>query len=281
VMALASDVYAQYADFYPGKSLQYKQAAIAAWNWATANPEQVYNQPEDVKTGGYGDNHLADEFAFAAAQLFLLTQDPQYLAEFKRLNQNLTVPNWGSTAALGYYALVSFAKDLLEPAYYQELEQTLIKQAELIVNQQQDSAYQVPMEATDFVWGSNAVAMNKAMLLLVAYQHKAEPQFRNGAIALTDYVLGRNPTSYAYVTGFGHKSPMNIHHRPSEADGILAPVPGFVAGGAQNGWQDKCLYPSKLPAASYVDDFCSYSTNEIAINWNAPLVYVLAGLQVH
>jgi endoglucanase len=32
------------------------------------------------------------------------------------------------------------------------------------------------------------------------------------------------------------------------------------------------------PAKMYLDDWESYATNEIAINWNAPLVFVLAGL---
>ena len=279
VMAFASQVYADFESSYPGKSAEFQQAALAAWQWAKANPEQYYQQPQDVKTGGYGDQHLADEFAFAAAQLFLLTNQQSYLDEFNALAQPLTVPNWASTAALGYYSLLSFGKSQLAPSLYEKYINQLLEQAQLMVEQQAQSAYQLPLIESDFVWGSNAVVMNKAMLLLIANQHKPDPQFRNGAVALTDYIVGRNPTGYSYVTGFGERSPMHIHHRPSEADGVVAPVPGFVAGGAQNGWQDKCQYPSKLPAASYVDDFCSYSTNEIAINWNAPLVYVLAGLQ--
>jgi len=279
VMAFASQVYSDYESAYPGKSAAYSHAALKAWDWAKAHPEVYYQQPDDVKTGAYGDKNLADEFAFAAAQLFVLTQDPSYLDEFLRLDQPFTVANWASTAGLGYFTLVSFAQDLMSAEQYQQIADKLIKQAELIVTQLEESAYQVPLIESDFVWGSNAVAMNKAMVLLIANQYKVKPQFRDGAVALSDYVLGRNPTGYAYVTGFGQQSPLHIHHRPSEADGVVAPVPGFVAGGAQNGWQDKCTYPSKMPAASYVDDFCSYSTNEIAINWNAPLVYVLAALQ--
>ena len=30
------------------------------------------------------------------------------------------------------------------------------------------------------------------------------------------------------------------------------------------------------PAKMYLDDQASYATNEIAINWNAPLVFLLA-----
>jgi endoglucanase len=38
-------------------------------------------------------------------------------------------------------------------------------------------------------------------------------------------------------------------------------------------------YTSRQPALSYLDHFCSYASNEVAINWNAPLVYVAAALQ--
>ena len=38
-------------------------------------------------------------------------------------------------------------------------------------------------------------------------------------------------------------------------------------------------YPSDQPALSYVDHTCNFASNEEAINWNAPLVYVLTALQ--
>ena len=60
-------------------------------------------------------------------------------------------------------------------------------------------------------------------------------------------------------------------------------MPGWLVGGPQPGQQDKqgCPqpYPSALPARSYLDHACSYASNEIAINWNAPLVYVSGAIQ--
>ncbi|NCP66515.1 MAG: cellulase [Paraglaciecola sp.] len=279
VMALASDVYADFAEHFPGHSQRYKQAALQAWQWAKTHPQQIYQQPADVKTGAYGDKNLNDEFAFAAAQLFVLTGEGRFLQEFDDLAPTLSVPSWNNTAGLAYYALLEAPLTALGKQHQQKLEQQWSNMTAEIVEQYSASAYHVPMLVSDFVWGSNAVAMNKAMLLLIANRHVKQAQIREAAVALLDYVLGRNPTGYAYVTGFGDKSPMHIHHRPSQADQVLEPVPGWLAGGAQNGWQDKCAYPSSTPAGSYLDDFCSYSTNEIAINWNAPLVYVLAALQ--
>jgi endoglucanase len=83
------------------------------------------------------------------------------------------------------------------------------------------------------------------------------------------------------VTGFGSRSPKNIHHRPSAADGITEPVPGYLAGGPNLSVKTDCnvnIPRSKYPASSYLDMECSYSTNEIVINWNAPLIFLSGGI---
>ena len=57
-----------------------------------------------------------------------------------------------------------------------------------------------------------------------------------------------------------------------------------MAGGPNPGQQDtpsSCYnkYPSKPPAKSYVDDKCSYASNEIAINWNASFAYLSLAIE--
>jgi endoglucanase len=105
----------------------------------------------------------------------------------------------------------------------------------------------------------------------------------DAAQSALDYVLGRNPLGQSMVTGFGTRSPRHPHHRPSQADGVAAPVPGFLVGGPNPQRQDaqhcRVPYPSSLPALAYIDHDCSYASNEVAINWNAPLAYVSAALQ--
>lgn len=75
---------------------------------------------------------------------------------------------------------------------------------------------------------------------------------------------------------------MHIHHRQSGADAVIDPVPGLLAGGPNQFLQDTrsgAVYPAKAaPMQCYVDQQPSYASNEICINWNAPLVYVLGFL---
>jgi endoglucanase len=74
---------------------------------------------------------------------------------------------------------------------------------------------------------------------------------------------------------------MNPHHRPSGADNIDEPVPGFILGGPNMNKQDRSTvkYTSDFPARSYQDVQASYASNEVCLNWNAPAVFVLGYLQ--
>ena len=279
VMATASRIYSDFSTDYPGKADEFRQAAITAWQWAQANQNIVYSQNGNgVSTGEYGDTQLNDEFAWAAAELFILTGLQTYKDEFFARNVGADAPAWPNVSALAYVSLLNNGQSLLNATEFQTIENTLLASADNILTTYNDSPYKVAMRRSDYVWGSNAVVLNRAWIMLEAYKLNSNNEFLNAAHGAIDYVLGRNPTDYSFVTGFGNKTPMGIHHRQSRADGIAAPIPGFIAGGPQPGQQDGCSYPSSQPALSYLDDWCSYSSNEIAINWNAPLVYVLAAL---
>lgn len=277
LMAYASVVMRDYEKQFPGRSGQYLQAAESAWAWAKKNPKLLYVQPYDVSTGAYAfaNEDLQDEWLWAAAELFRASSKKSYLSGIE-LPEKPRVPEWGAVEGLGLYALARQSK---AGKLHQGARDLLIAMADRMVKEYWQSGYLVAMTEADFRWGSNSVALNKAIVLLSADRLRANKDYRPAARGLLDYVLGRNPTGYSYVTGFGHKSTLRPHHRIAHYDGVSPPIPGMLAGGPQPGWQDECKYPSRLPAKSYLDEWCSYSTNEVAINWNAPLVYVLAALR--
>ena len=134
--------------------------------------------------------------------------------------------------------------------------------------------------ADDFVWGSNAVAANYGMELLVANRMAGDPGFVEVALDNLHYLLGRNTFSISWVTQVGANPYHHPHHRPSGADANREPWPGLLAGGPNAGRQDPVLrnLPAGLPPAKvYADEQASYAGNEIAINWQAALVFLLAG----
>ncbi len=280
VLAMASRVFTEFESEFPGVAQGYANKAIDAYEWAKANPDALYKQPTDVATGAYDDESASDEFSWAAAELFLLTQQDRYYDDFKRQRidpaSNLT---WSSVGALAFISLAESGKKLLTKTQYADVKDKLIKAADNHYQIYKNSAYGVSISEPDFVWGSNGDVLNNGLVLVQAYRLTKDEKYKRAAMSTVDYVLGKNATGYSFVTGYGDKTPMNIHHRISVSDNTELPVPGFLAGGPHSGRQDDCEYDGKYPATTYADTVCSYSTNEIAINWNAPLVYMLAAAQ--
>jgi len=277
VMAVASRVYAEIDPDFSAKAIE---AAEYAWEWANEHPEAYYQQPSGVFTGEYGDNNLDDEFDWAAAELYITTGEDHYWEAFNENAGYVGIPSWQYVRPLSWVSLAHHMDDLTGAANLDIIQNRITHQANELRNEYQSSAYGVSMghEPWQFLWGSNAMALNHSVILLQAYKLTMDDSYLNAAQSNLDYVLGRNATGYSFVTGHGSRTPMDPHHRQSSADNNTDPVPGMIAGGPHAGQQDNCNYPSDLPAKSYLDSWCSYSTNEVAINWNAALAYVTGGV---
>lgn len=290
VTAFAARVLAAY-EGYEQQSAELLTAAKQAWLWSEAHPNKPYVQPEDVKTGTYiyPNETFVDERFWAAVELAISTGELSYLSEIELDKVEAGVASWDFVAPLGWMSLSQAQAQGKGFKTYAQSARIRLKQiADKMLDEFSDSAFSTSMNTfkqgngsagADFVWGSNGVLANHNVLLFHAYADEPEK-----VIAViqgnVDYLLGKNATGYSFVTGFGVKSPQNIHHRPSWADDIAAPIPGFLVGGPHSGQQDNCPgYSSKLAALSYTDETCSYATNEVAINWNAPLLFSLALLQ--
>ena len=295
VTAVASRIFSDYENEKPGFSAQLLQASKDAYTWAKANPTIYYEQGtgllDDVVTGAYDDTDVTDEFQWAATELFITTGDQNYENDIDVNTLNGGTPGWQKVNSL---ALISIAHHsaTLPTSITTTANATLLGLADALKNTVNTSAMNVAMAHisdtnTDFVWGSNGVASNQIILLIRAFSLTNDTSYLDAAYNAIDYLFGRNGTGYSFVTGFGDETPIDPHHRISVSDGITIPVPGMLVGGPHSGQQDvgtnswECaasVYPSTLPAKSYTDNYCSYSTNEITINWNAPFMYSLHAL---
>ncbi|MBA4849972.1 glycoside hydrolase family 9 protein [Emticicia sp. BO119] len=292
VMAQANRIFKSYEKQLPGLADSCLIAAKKAWEWAKANPNTLYLQNEnnkqfdpDIVTGEYGDRNTQDEWIWAAIELWISTGDNGYSLPINLFpDKNLQLPTWNQVRMLGYYSLISSEKILTQrgkqalPA----LKKMIIHFADDLLAGVEQQAFNTVMGKTarDYMWGSSSHAANQGVALLQAYKITSDKKYLEGALGNLDYLLGRNAVGYSFLTGFGSKQVMHPHHRPSEADGIVDPIPGLLSGGPNPGQQDKCAtYTSKIADESFTDDVCSYASNEIAINWNAPMVYLAAAIE--
>lgn len=286
VTAQASRILQKYRKQLPGLSDSCLKASVKAWQWAEKNPAMEYNQDANNKkyepkitTGAYGDKTFTDEWAWATAELFVTTKNKLYYDVFiKQRKDSLSLPSWSNVEMLGDYTLLRF-KDKL-PAFtqkdIQQIKQQLIQMADKYIANVPANAFQTVMGQTpkDFTWGSNSNAANQGIVLINAYFLTKDRKYINNALTNLDYLLGRNATGYSFLSGVGSKSIMHPHHRQSVADGVTDPVPGLLSGGPNPGKQDGCKYEFSEPETTFSDTDCSYASNEIAINWNAPFVYL-------
>ncbi len=279
VAAHASQTLKPYGKAYLGLAAESLEKAEKAWIWALQHPDVIYIQPGDIKTGAYGDRYLKDEFFWAAAELYLATGKQEYADAIIRYYMKPATPEWAVVQGLGFMSLISAYDKLPVPVKNTGLKADFMSHVDKLVAISLSSPYGVSIQK--FAWGSNSYVANEGMLKLFMFQMTADQKYYRSALSDLDYILGRNATGYCFVTGYGDKQVMHIHHRPSQADGIPEPLPGFLAGGPNMDTFSDCppeTLRARLPAISYVDLECSYSTNEIAINWNAPLVYLAGGV---
>jgi endoglucanase len=151
--------------------------------------------------------------------------------------------------------------------------------ARAVVQRTRANPYRVSLQATDYVWGSNSVAAEYGIDLLIANLFQPEQDFVDTARDNLHYLLGRNTFSLSWVTQVGENPFLHPHHRPSGAH-PESPWPGMLSGGPNASRQDAVLaaLPKGLPPAKvYADQLASYASNEICINWQANLVFLLAG----
>jgi endoglucanase len=118
-------------------------------------------------------------------------------------------------------------------------------------------------------------------MLVLGYHVLGSKVFEEAAEDQLHYVLGVNGLGRSFITGLGSLPPKQIHHRPSASDGVVEPVPGLLAGGPNRYLSGDAVLDALINAGTpaalcYADSTPSYASNEIAVNWNAPLVF-LAG----
>lgn len=294
VMAQAARVFKPFGRALPGLADSCRTAAVSAWKWAQKNPDTYYRQnamnqqfDPDVTTGGYEDRDAGDEWIWAAAELYVTTKDDSYVTAVSLFPDDKTpLPSWPQVRTLAYYTLTRFAKDksLRKQDVLTRAKKHIVELADTLIDGADQQAFGTVMgqSAKDFIWGSSSVAANQGIALIQAYRLTNDKKYLNYALTNLDYLLGRNAVGYSFLTGFGQKTPLNPHHRPSVADGVTEPVPGLLSGGtnANAARQDKCAgYTTTVADEVFIDQSCSYASNEIAINWNAPFVYLAAALE--
>ncbi|HEX7061334.1 MAG TPA: glycoside hydrolase family 9 protein [Woeseiaceae bacterium] len=265
-----------------------RAAARRAWAAARRNPE-VWFIATFSGSGMYGDRDVSDEFFWAAAELWVTTGKAQYrkaLVASPHWKAPIdSEPGWARVSPLGFASL-ALARARPEAATVNKARARIEDAARRFAAQRERSGFHVPYATENYRWGSNGNVLNRAILLGLAYDFTGDSAYRDAVVDAMDYLLGRNPLDRSYVSGYGERPFEQPHHRfwaRAADERMPAPPLGVLSGGPNSANPAEPVARALVakgcaPQACWADDFHAYSLNEVAINWNAPLVWVAAFL---
>jgi len=219
---------------------------------------------------------------------------------------SFTTFNWGNTASAGSMTL-ALHKDLLSADQVATLEKSITDAADEYIKEESAQGYGIPYKydgpgyndpnnldpsiiIKGYEWGSNSMVINNLIVMAYAYDLTGDVKYLNGVTTGMDYLLGCNPLAFSYITGYGDYHEVNPHHRywSHELDKTLPLAPdGVLSGGPNAGLQDPYVRALGFEPGDddnpsqrcFVDSIEAWSTNEVTINWNAPLAWIVEFLQ--
>jgi endoglucanase len=287
VAAIGARLYRPYDTAFADACLK---AAQKAWAWVMVHPAVAYDQPAGIRTGGYTDASAADEMLWAAAELYHSTGSAEYgdyvvahAGPSPLLPLAGPPPSWANVKDLGLWAYYFCGRPGADAALRARILDDTVATADATAARTNAPAngYKVSLSSDQYQWGSNGAVANYGVLLLVADRMSPHPAYTNAALNDLHYLLGCNTHATCFVTHLGSRPVLHPHHRPSASPQYAAgpPWPGMLSGGPNSRSDDGSALdaiPSSPPAKRWVDLKASYASNEIAINWQAPLVFLLA-----
>lgn len=293
VAAQAARIWQKIDEAFAKKCIEAARKAYAA---AKKNPK-VLAGGHTEGGGPYGDGELSDDFYWAAAELFITTGEDAFKKDMTSSKWWKQVPaheggpagpmtsmTWAWTSSLGSLSLAVVPNNLGR-SDVDEIRANVKKTADDYIQAMNHEGYRVPFAGARYPWGSNSFVLNNLLVMGLAGDFSKDAKYADAVAAGMDYILGRNPMDQSYVTGYGTRPLRNPHHRfwahQANAKFPDAP-PGAVSGGPNSGIDDPQAKGAGLedcaPQKCFLDHIESWSTNEITINWNAPLAWVAAYL---
>lgn len=288
MLAMASRHFARYDRDYADRCLQ---AARKSYDYLVAHPDYARANQRGFGTGTYETDDWDDRL-WAEAEMWEATGDPAALAALESRLRTASAPipaeenatgeagrprgrrrgrsaavdvdwDWGNVKNLGLLTYLASQREGRDSELAASVKASLIAAADEIVATSQKHAYARPL-GSRYSWGCNGAVARQTLVLESASRLTGNESYRAVGLDAVNHLLGRNPYGRSYITGVGQLPPLHPHDRRSAGDSVADPWPGYLVGGPQP------------RATSWRDDQDDYRTNEIAINWNAALIYALA-----
>lgn len=267
------------------------QAAQKSHQFLKAHPEFHRADQSGFRTGGYRTDNPSNRL-WALAELWETTGAPDVLrdleANVKEAEGKVDADfDWSKVKNLGLLTYLLSKRPGRDKELVKLVREGVLATADEIVQTRNRHGYSRPL-GSRYYWGCNGSVARQTLILQAACRLSRQPadkmqikgaellvstadarrpaksEYRDAALDAVNHLFGRNCYGRSFVTGLGFLPPMHPHDRRSGADDVVDPWPGYLVGGP---------WPRATDWEDVQEDF---RVNEIAINWNAALVYALA-----
>ncbi|WP_295094671.1 glycoside hydrolase family 9 protein, partial [Ruminococcus sp.] len=301
----ASDEYYNIVSFYAPQNLwkgtnESPETEVSAdAYWAACELYITSKEMEDKDADAY----LADLSEYKDAFTFY----PRiYGASNNNYDDSFTFFNCESGAAAGSMSLLMH-KDLLTVEQNEMLKKTLLETADDFIDEEESQGYGIPYKYDGpgyydesafspiiyyhgFEYDSNGRALNNMIAMAYAYDITGDDKYLNGVARGMDYILGNNPMSYSFISGYGSYCTKNPSHEywQHEIDKSLPQAPdGVIVSGPTAKAVDLYVramgmgygHPDDPSERFYADSVESWSTNQASLSSNASLAWVVSFFQ--
>ena len=293
--AQAARIYRPYDRNFADRCLR---AAQLSYGFLQAHPEYHQADQTGFTTGAYEinqpnhrQNGVPQNRLWAAAELWETTGSAEALRDLESRIRSVNGEvdsdfDWDEVKNLGLLTYIFSERPGRDPDLVKLVRRNLLATADEIVKTRNENGYARPL-GSRYYWGDNGGVARQAILLMAADRlagrsmmtggaHGAEllrqnvrgssakRPYRDASLDALNHLFGRNYYGRSFVTGLGFRPPLHPHDRRDTGEYLNNPWPGYLVGGP---------HPK---ATDWHDVQKDYFTNEIAINWNAALVYALA-----
>ncbi len=263
-------------------------AAQRAWSFLEKRPSDGgFKNPPEVSTKMYSDPDDDDERLWAAVELSRTTGEDRIreivstLAE-RRAPFLSATGYWGNVMPLVAASILQATEDTIDEDLKEIAINDVLTFANTLSGKNHSDGYRLSIQSGEFTWGSNNLILQNAVLLLLAHSVRPHTEYINSAYDQLHYVLGRNPLSKCFVTGYGSDPPKNPYNFFLITDKVKDTIPGLLVGGANQFLNDSVLKrtynEATPPSLTYLDVEESFASNETSISWNSALVFVVTFL---
>jgi len=281
IMAQAARIYRPYDPTFAARCLQ---AARKSYQFLQAHPEYHHADQTGFGTGLYEINEpnhrlkgVPENRLWAAAEIWETTGDTNALRDLENRIRSVhgmvdSDFDWDEVKDLGLLTYLFSERAGRDPALVNLVRSNLLAAADEIVQARNHDAYARPL-GSHYFWGCNGAVARQTVILVAASRTFERPdntiflptdRYRDFCLDALNHLFGRNYYGRSFVTGLGFEPPLHPHDRRDNGKYLDHPWPGYLVGGP---------HPK---ATDWHDDQADFRVNEIAINWNAALVYALA-----